>query len=74
MLTSIMAASGVHVGESLVPADQHNRKGYFEDVDFLSLNRRMLSECCDANDGGHPDWGWTESETLDRSRFSAYRD
>ncbi|MEM8994409.1 MAG: glycosyltransferase [Acidobacteriota bacterium] len=73
MLTSILAASGIDVGESLVSADRHNRKGYFEDVDFLALNRRILSECCDPNDGGHPDWGWTESETLDRSRIGDYR-
>ncbi|MEM1179267.1 MAG: glycosyltransferase [Acidobacteriota bacterium] len=73
LLTSLLAASGVDVGESLVPADRNNRKGYFEDTDFLALNRRILSECSDANDGGHPDWGWTESESLDTARFASYR-
>ena len=69
-----MAASGIDVGEQLVPADQHNQRGYFEDVDFLELNRRILVECCDENDGGHPDWGWTESESLDDGLFERYRD
>ena len=38
----------------------------------MGLQRRMLAESCMADDGGHPDWGWTERETLDPSGFDAF--
>ena len=68
------AAAGVDMGERLVEADRANPRGYFEDVDFLSLQQRMLVESTPAYDGGHRDWGWTESERLDRTRFPLYRE
>src|SRR5262249_9593081 len=36
------------------------------DVDFLDFQRKLLSKCCLPDDGGHPDWGWTESEQLNK--------
>ncbi len=68
------AAAGVDMGERLVEADRANPRGYFEDVDFLGLQQRMLTDATPAHDGGHRDWGWTESEGLDRTRFPLYRD
>jgi hypothetical protein len=55
------------MGQELLPADSNNVRGYFEDLEFLQLQRRIVSACCPANDGGHPDWGWTESESFDQS-------
>ena len=74
LVASLAAAAGVDVGERLVEADRANPRGYFEDVDFLSLQQRMLAESTPAYDGGHRDWGWTESERLDRTRFPLYRE
>jgi GT2 family glycosyltransferase len=62
------------MGERQLAADRHNPRGYFEDVDFLTLNREMLCAATVPDDGGHPDWGWTESERLDRDGFAAYRE
>jgi glycosyltransferase involved in cell wall biosynthesis len=73
LVASVMAGMGVEIGRDLFPADPRNPKGYFEDTEFLTFQRQMLQACSPA-DGGHPDWGWTPSEQLDRARFAAYRD
>jgi GT2 family glycosyltransferase/glycosyltransferase involved in cell wall biosynthesis len=72
-VTSLLSAWNVPMGDRLLPADRGNPAAYFEDVDFLELNRRMLVACTPEEDG-HRDWGWTESETLDAGQLSAYRD
>ena len=60
-LASVLAAAGVAMGTRLVEPDANNPRGYFEDRDFLALNRRlMLASTDDAP--GHRDWGWTETE------------
>jgi hypothetical protein len=72
LTASLLASLSVDMGQQLLSSDVHNVRGYFEDVDFLTLQRRMLSESCAADDGGHPDWGWTEHETLDRTHLSRF--
>lgn len=74
LVASLAAAAGVDMGERLLRADPANPLGYFEDVSFLSLHQRMLADATPMDDGGHRDWGWTESERLDRQRFSLYRE
>jgi GT2 family glycosyltransferase len=63
MTGGLLAALGVNMGDRLVPADRSNPRGYFEDLDFLELNRRLLAACVPAGEPGWPDWGWTESES-----------
>src|SRR5215470_8442214 len=72
LVASMLSALSIDMGQELLPADSNNVRGYFEDVEFLELQRRMLTASCPANDGGHPDWGWTESERLDRNRLSEF--
>jgi hypothetical protein len=74
LVASILSSLGVDMGERQLAADRHNPRGYFEDLDFLALNREMLCAATACDDGGHPDWGWTESERLDRDGFAAYRE
>jgi glycosyl transferase family 2 len=74
LLASLAAAAGVDMGDRLLEADRANPLGYFEDVSFLSLQQRMLTDCTPADDGGHRDWGWTENKRLDRQRFPLYRE
>jgi glycosyltransferase involved in cell wall biosynthesis len=73
LVASWLSALGVDMGQNLLPADKSNPRGYFEDVDFLQFQRTMLSESCLPNDGGHPDWGWTESEQLNKKVFKDFR-
>src|ERR1700760_4031144 len=72
-VASLLAAWNVRMGEQLLPADRGNPAGYFEDIDFLELNRRMLLASTPPEDG-HRDWGWTESGTFDATRLPAYRE
>jgi GT2 family glycosyltransferase len=72
LVASYLNRLGVHVGDRLWEANRQNLKGYFEDADFVELQWRMLEDATAAGDGGHRDWGWTESERLDRGRFAAH--
>ncbi|HXO22367.1 MAG TPA: glycosyltransferase [Thermoanaerobaculia bacterium] len=74
LAASCLAAMGVDMGSRLLPADAANPRGYFEDVDFLEIDRRLVREATTAGEAGHPDWGWTESEKLDSGRWEAGRE
>lgn len=73
LVASMLACLGISMGERQLPADGNNQHGYFEDLDFLALHRRMLPAAVRNDDGGHPDWGWTESEAFDRAQFEPFR-
>lgn len=73
LVASLLSAWNVRMGDRLLPADRGNPAGYFEDVDFLELNRRILIACTPPEDG-HRDWGWTESETFITEPSPAHRD
>lgn len=73
LVASAVAMLGVDVGSDLVPADRRNPKGYFEDNEFLALQRTMLARSS-PGDGGHADWGWTPAEQLDREQFAVFRE
>ena len=73
LVASVLSMLGVSLGSTLLGADRNNPKGYFEDTDFLRLNREMLAAATIAGEPGHQDWGWTESEALDRAAFEAFR-
>jgi GT2 family glycosyltransferase len=73
LVASLLAAWNVRIGDHLLPADRGNPAGYFEDVDFLDLNRRILVACTPPEDG-HRDWGWTESGAFDAGQLPPFRD
>ncbi len=73
LTASFFQELGILMGEELFKADQNNQRGYFEDLDFLEFQRQILQESSDRDSIGWTDWGWTESEKLDRSKFSKYR-
>lgn len=68
-VASIASALEINVGERLVQADSGNPFGYFEDIDLLEMNRTVLRASVPSDAPGHPDWGWTESESFDRARW-----
>ncbi len=72
LTASFIQSIGVDIGQNMFPADPCNVKGYFEDIDFLEFQRSLLQASCPPGDSGWPDWGWTESETLDRSSWGTY--
>ncbi|MCU1348148.1 MAG: hypothetical protein JWO56_1178, partial [Acidobacteria bacterium] len=72
-VASLLAAWNVRMGERLLAADRANPAGYFEDVEFQELNRRMLVACTPPEEG-HRDWGWTESEAFDAGALPSYRE
>ncbi|MGB7274697.1 MAG: glycosyltransferase, partial [Geitlerinemataceae cyanobacterium] len=75
--TSLMASFiqhlGIDLGNNLLEADKSNPKGYFEDVDFVEFQRSVLQACCNVEEAGWQDWGWTQSETIDRTKLTDYR-
>jgi Sulfotransferase family len=74
LTASFLQTLGVNVGDRLYEADRANQKGYFEDVDFLEFQRHVLQASCNSNEPGWPDWGWTESEQLNKQNFANYQE
>ncbi|MBD1938821.1 sulfotransferase [Microcoleus sp. FACHB-68] len=72
LTASFIQALGINLGENFFAADIFNAKGYFEDLDFLEFQRTILQNCCRQGEAGWTDWGWTESEWLDRDNFHNY--
>ncbi len=73
-VASLLAATGIRMGDQLVAANAANPRGYFEDIAFLDLNRTMLLRATNEDEEGHPDWGWTVGQGLDRSSFEQTRE
>jgi glycosyltransferase involved in cell wall biosynthesis len=74
LIASLVSSIGVRLGDGLVPPDRYNPRGYFEDTQILALNREMLGAATAADDGGHPDWGWTETGLFERHGFDSFRE
>jgi hypothetical protein len=72
LISSVLTAMHVDMGHDTLGADRNNVRGYFEDIEFLELHRRILNQCSPNDEGGHPDWGWTENERLDRDSFKDF--
>lgn len=41
VLSGVVHNLGIHVGDNLLPACQHNEKGFFEDIEFLNIHQNM---------------------------------
>lgn len=72
LMTAVVGALGVDLGDRLLSGDIHNAKGYFEDVDFLEFQRKILQDRSPQGDDGWPDWGWTEQEALNLEGLESY--
>ena len=44
LVSSLLQASGVHVGDALLAANHSNPRGYFEDVDFIDFHEQLLRD------------------------------
>jgi glycosyltransferase involved in cell wall biosynthesis len=71
LVASYLSSLGIHMGDRLIPADRRNPRGYFEDAGFVELHGRILRDAT-VEEPGHRDWGWTESERLDRGVLARY--
>ncbi len=74
LVSSLVAGLGVDMGGDLLPADSHNPRGYHEDVEFVRFHGRVFERCTREDDGGHRDWGWTESESLEEGLLAGFRE
>ena len=72
MTAMLLAQHGVDMGSRLVPGNRHNRRGYFEDADFVALQRSMMAAATAGGVRGWPDWGWTEDECFDTTRLASF--
>ncbi len=71
-VAELFQSAGLHIGERLFPGDRGNPRGYFEDDDFLTVQRAMLAKACPNDVPGWPDWGWTEAEVVDAAVRDSY--
>jgi hypothetical protein len=56
MLAGTLSRSGYYMGEHLIPADQANPKGYFEDDEINAINEELLAPITPALT--RPAYGW----------------
>jgi hypothetical protein len=73
LVASFLSALGVDMGE-LIPSDDRNPKGSFQDRRFLELHRRMLDAATPKQKDGHRGWGFTEDQDFDTIRLNDFRD
>lgn len=73
LVAAMLSALSVRMGDHLRTAESRKEAGRFEDEKFVRFHRRVLAEACVGNEPGYPDWGWTESESLDTRRFNEFR-
>ncbi|HEY2291880.1 MAG TPA: glycosyltransferase, partial [Thermoanaerobaculia bacterium] len=71
LVASYLSSLGIHMGDRLIAADRRNPRGYFEDAGLVALHGRILRDAT-VEEPGHRDWGWTESERLDRGVLARY--
>lgn len=71
--TAMVAGLGVDMGADLLRADPNNPHGYWEDAQVLEFQRQLLVDATRSGEAGHADWGWTESEYLDRRKIGRAR-
>lgn len=71
LVGSLLAAQGIEMGQDLLRADRLNPHGYYEDLDFLTLQRHVLAAAVAHGEGGHPDWGWVERGELAPAALAA---
>jgi predicted O-linked N-acetylglucosamine transferase (SPINDLY family) len=74
LIASFLEKVGIDLGNNLLPGNYGNPRGYFEDRDFVEFQRSLLKSCCDRKTAGFPDWGWTESESLDKEKLQTQAD
>ena len=43
LVANFLQSLGIHMGEQVPAADEHNKYGYFEDLDFICLHERILA-------------------------------
>jgi hypothetical protein len=56
LLAGILAQAGYYMGEHLIPPDEANPKGYFEDDEVNAINEALLAPVAPA--GLRPAYGW----------------
>ena len=44
LLANLLSDAGIHIGDRMLPADEHNVRGYFEDSDFVELHDGILAD------------------------------
>lgn len=73
LTASLLRALGVDMGSRLMAADAHNRKGYFEDWDFVDLQRAMFHAAYPPGAAGWIEAGWAQDAALDPARLERFR-
>jgi hypothetical protein len=56
MLAGVLASAGYYMGEHLIPADESNPKGYFEDDEINAINESLLAPVTPVL--SRPTYGW----------------
>lgn len=70
LTAAFLQAIGLDLGDNLLRGNYWNPKGYFEDIDFVEFQRTVLQTSSRFDETGFPDWGWTESEQLDKQKLN----
>lgn len=73
MITSYLKECGLSLGDRLLIGNEDNPKGYFEDVDFLSMQQNIMHDATEKGTGGWKDVGFSEDDFFDKSVLSNYK-
>ena len=69
--TRLLQSAGLHVGDELIPANDDNKVGFYEDVSFVELNQEVIAAGLAAEPDLRPRWMY--AERIDRSLLEPLR-
>src|SRR5262249_42923187 len=58
MLAGVLSQAGYYMGEHLIPPDEANPKGYFEDDEVNAINEKLLALVTPARSRPAHGWRW----------------
>jgi hypothetical protein len=68
----VLQSAGLHVGDELIPANEDNEVGFYEDVEFMELDQELIA----AGLAAHPDVRprWMYADLIDHALLEPFRE
>jgi glycosyltransferase involved in cell wall biosynthesis len=73
LTSSMLNELGIFMGNSILSPDIHNPEGYYENEDFLHLDR-MICQISTESENSFPDWGWSADSKMNFEKVKEFEE